>query len=402
MPKDLYEILGVSKNASLDEIKRAYRKLAQKYHPDRTKEDKPSEEKFKEVNTAYETLSDPKKREMYDQFGAYGSQFPGGGYSGEYPGGYPGQTGFDYSQFSGLGGGFADLFETFFGGARTGAGGARKKSGKTRGEDIEGELSILFEESLFGSERELKLIREAACETCAGSGVSKGSKVITCPTCGGRGEVQATQRTILGQMVTRRICESCHGEGKIAENLCSECSGQGRIKKHEKLRIKIPAGISDSSTIKVTGKGNAGQKGGEPGDLYVNVQVSPSRKFKREDYDLKTVEKIHALQAILGGEIKIETPYGPLGLKIPAGTQPEKIFRVREYGVPKLHSKEKGDLYVKIEIAVPEKLSSQEFEHYKKLAEIAGIGSVKGKTHSQKDSAKKEKHEKGFFDKLFE
>lgn len=360
MPKDFYEILGISKTSSLDEIKRAYRKLAQKYHPDQNKSDKSAEEKFKEINRAYETLSDPKKRETYDRFGPEASQF-----SGASSGGFPG---FDFETFSDVGGGFADIFETFFG-----APGGKRRSGPTRGADIEMEIFITFEESLFGTEKEVKLSKKVRCELCNGSGVRKGSKLISCLTCQGTGEIRTVKTTILGQIVSRRTCSACEGEGKIPESPCDACEGEGRMRKTEKVHIRIPAGISNMSTIRVREKGEAGERGAESGDLYVSIRVESSRRFQRSDFDLKTSEKIHVLQAVLGAELKIETPYGPLSLRIPPGTNHGKVFRVKNYGVSKLNSKDRGDLLVYLEIVIPQKISKAEFEHYRALAELSGI-----------------------------
>lgn len=382
MPKDFYEILGVAKGASQDEIKRAYRKLAQKHHPDRNKGDKTAEERFKEINKAYETISDPQKRKTYDQFGEAGAQFGGG-----YPGGYPG--GFDFSGFEGFSGGFADIFETFFGTPRK-----RKKAGPMKGADIEADTTVTFEESLFGCERELRLSRIMECELCNGSGISKGSRIITCPACNGSGELQSIQRTILGQVVSRHICGSCQGEGRLPERPCEKCEGQGRVHKTDKVHIKIPAGIYDGSTIRVREKGNAGVKGGGTGDLYITISVQKSKKFDRENFDLKTIEKIHTLQATLGVTLSIETPYGSVKLRVPPGTQHGKTFRINNYGVQKLNeaSSQRGDLLIKIYVIIPDKLSREEIMKYHELAKISGISL---------EPNKKGENEKGFLEKYF-
>jgi len=374
MAQDLYTILGVSKTASDQEIKKAYRRLALQYHPDKNKGNKEAETKFKEINQAYEVLSDGQKRAQYDQFGAAGAQGFGGG-------GYGGAQGFDpnnvdFSQFGDMGG-FADIFETFFG--QQGGRSRRKKRGPSAGEHIEFEMNIAFEEAVFGTEKELLVAKTSGCDRCKGTGAEPGSKTITCPTCKGTGEVRSIRQTMFGQMATSQICAECYGEGHVHEKKCTLCQGSTRIRKNEKVKIKIPAGVDTGSTIRVSGKGEAGVYGGISGDLYVHIRVAPSRKFMRNQYDIHTALNIHLIQATLGDEVDVETIHGKVKLKIPAGTQSGKVFKLKEYGVQKLKSEEKGDQYVKINVEIPTKLSRKEKELYAQLAQEAGLHPKSGK-----------------------
>ncbi len=375
MAKDYYETLGVAKNASEQEIKKAYRKLALQYHPDKHTGDKEAESKFKEINQAYEVLSDAQKRSTYDQFGS--SAGSAQGFNGAQ--GFQG-SGFDFSSFGGANG-FADIFETFFGG---GGGQGRKKHGPRQGDDIEFQLPLSFEEAVFGVEKEVMVTKNGTCNHCHGSGAEPGSKAITCPTCKGTGEVRAVRQTLFGQMATSQACPECYGEGKRHEQRCTICQGSTMIRHNEKIRIKIPAGVDNDSTIRVSGKGESGPFGGPAGDLYVHIRVSPSKKFVRNGYDLHMEQHIHLIQAILSDEISIETLRGALSLKIPAGTQSGKIFKLKEHGIEKLRGNGKGDLYVKIIVDIPTKLSRKERELYLELARENNILA----------------NDKGFFSKL--
>lgn len=354
MAKDYYEILGISRTASEEEIKRAYRKLAQKYHPDRNKGNKEAEGKFKEMGKAYETLSDKRKREAYDQFGQAGAE------------GMPG--GFDFSQFGGFGGGFSDIFESFFGGERR-----RTRKQMEQGEDIETELTLTFEEAAFGVEKEFSYQKVETCEVCNGNGAMPRTKIIPCSTCGGTGEIRTVQNTILGQIMSKRICSRCEGEGKIAEHPCESCKGNGRKRKTVDLKAKIPAGVDTGQIIRLSEKGNAGHQGGRPGDFYIHLRVSPSNKFTRKGHDTYSEAKIHVLQAILGTEIEVETLHGKVKLKIPPGTESGKVFRLSGYGILQGKSDSKGDHHVKIYVKIPQKISRKERDHYLELAKEAGI-----------------------------
>lgn len=371
--KDLYEILGVPKTASEQDIKRAYRKLALKWHPDRHKSDKEAETRFKEINQAYEVLSDAKKRSMYDQFGAVpgaagtgaGGWPPGAGF-----GGFEGFSGFQNAGFGEGGFDFGDIFETFFGGATRSK---SRKRGPSRGNDIEADISINFEEAAFGTEKELELTKTSKCGICNGNGAEPGTRIVNCSECDGTGEIRAVRHTILGQISTSRICEKCQGDGKIPESVCKKCHGAGRVRTSERVTIKIPAGVDNGTTIRLSEKGEAGTRGGGYGDMFINIRVQPSRKFTREGSDIHTEKRIHLVQAVLGDEIDVETLYGLVKLKIPNGTQSGKVFRLKEYGVKKLNAMGRGDHFVKIIIDVPQKLSRKEKGLYMELAKEAGI-----------------------------
>ncbi len=373
MSKDYYSILGVSKTASEQEIKKAYRKQALQYHPDKNKGDKSSEQKFKDANEAYEVLSDKQKRANYDQFGsAEGAFGPGGaGFGGGGAGfgqGFTGQ-GFDFGNFAGQGG-FADIFETFFGGSGSGG---RKKQGPRPGNDIEVQLTLTFEEAAFGTEKDVMITKPVACDNCHGTGAEPGSKTVTCPNCNGTGEIRTVRQTLFGQVAASQPCSNCHGEGRVHEKKCLTCHGATRIRKNEKIRVKIPAGVDNDSTIRLAGRGEAGMFNGAPGDLYVHVRVSPSKKFLRHNYDVHSEIHVNLLHAILGGEVDVETLKGAVTLKIPAGTQSGKIFKLNGYGIEKLRSSGYGDQYVKVTVDIPAKLSRREKELYGQIAEETGL-----------------------------
>jgi molecular chaperone DnaJ len=345
MSKDYYSILGVSKSATDQEIKKAYRKQALQFHPDKNKGDKTSEQKFKDANEAYEVLSDKQKRSNYDQFGSAEPGF--GGMGGQGAGGFGGgfsNQGFDFGSFAGSGG-FADIFESFFGGSTPGA---KKKRGPKPGNDIEFPLNLTFEEAAFGVEKELLVTKSVTCDNCHGTGAEPGSKTITCPECRGTGEIRTVRQTLFGQMATSKPCPTCYGEGRVHEKKCTVCHGATRIRKSEKVRIKIPAGVDNDSTVRLAGRGESGVFGGPAGDLYVHIRVQPSKKFVRHNYDVHSEIHINLLFAILGGEVEVETLKGPITLKIPAGTQSGKIFKLSGYGIEKLRASGFGDQYVKV------------------------------------------------------
>ncbi|MDD4351583.1 MAG: molecular chaperone DnaJ [Candidatus Gracilibacteria bacterium] len=367
--RDYYEILGVAKAASDDEIKKAYRKLSKQHHPDVNKE-KGAEAKFKEINEAYQVLSDKQKRTAYDQFGHAGAQgFNGAG---------GGAQGFDFSGFDFGGGGFGDIFENFFGG---GFGGGRSNSrtgGPRRGGDLEIQINISFEEAVFGTSKELSITKAAVCDHCKGNGAEPGTKIKECATCGGSGRVKRTQNTVLGQIVTSTTCPDCRGQGKINEQDCTKCHGQKRVRAAEDIKFNIPAGVDDGSTIRLAGKGEAGVDGGSTGDLYVTILVSPSKQFKRQGYDIVSDLKISVPQAVLGDEIEIKTIYGDVQMKVPAGIESGKVLRIKDKGVQKVNSTQKGDHLVRITVDIPKKLSKAEKELYENLAELGGK-KLKGK-----------------------
>lgn len=360
---DPYKVLGVDKKATDDEIKKAYRKLALKYHPDKGGGDE-AEKKFKEATAAYEVLGDKQKRAQYDQFGSMGGG-PGG----------QGFGGFDFSGFQDVkfdfgGGSFGDIFDTFFGGgqART-----QRRQGPIRGSDIEIVLHLKFEEAVFGATKEVEISRYETCEHCKGKGNEPGSKIIDCTDCQGTGQKVKIQRTPLGQIQTSAICDNCKGAGKKPEKACRDCKGETRLLKNQKIKVKIPAGIHDKSAIRLSGKGEAGLRGGPSGDLFAHVSIEPSKEFKRIQNDIETEEHIHITQAVLGDEIQINTIHGKAELKIPAGTEHGKVIKLKEQGVPIVGTDKKGDHLVKIIIDTPKKLSGKEKELYTELAKQAKL-----------------------------
>lgn len=361
MASDYYNILGVSKGASDDEIKKAYRRLAHKYHPDKQGGD---EKKFKEINEAYQVLSDKSKRRQYDQFGR---TFEGGGFSAQ---GGP-APGWDFSGFQGFGdrgfdfefggGGFEDIFADVFGG-----GGARARR-KARGQDIQVDMEISFEEMARGTEKEINLYKSAICDHCGGGGAEPGSKMKDCPTCGGSGRIKKTSRSFFGSFSQVAECPECRGEGTTPDKKCAKCGGDGRVKAEQKIKINIPAGIRDGQAVALQGRGEAGGRGSQPGDLYVTVRVRPHAKFTRQDNDILSTEYIPFSTAVLGGKAEINTIEGKLTLKIPAGTQSGETFRIRGEGVPELHGRGRGHQIVKIVVKTPKNLSRDQKELLEKL-----------------------------------
>ena len=365
--RDYYEVLGVSKTASQDDIKKAFRKLALKYHPDRNKGNEEAMQKFKEANEAYSVLSDDTKRAQYDQLGpdAFEQAQAGGAGAGGF-GGFGGAGG-----FGGFGGsGMEDIFDMFFGGQ--GRGGRSSNAGPQRGADLRFDLEITFEEAAFGVEKEIALNRSETCDHCNGSGAEPGSKVETCPECHGSGYVRYTQNTMFGQMVNERPCSKCHGEGKIVSNPCKECRGSGVIKRVKKLKVKIPAGVDNGSRLRVSGEGEAGVKGGPHGDLYVYLYVKPHKYFERDGTTVLCEVPINIVQATLGDEIKVPTLDGQVTMKIPEGTQPGKVLRIRGKGIPSLRNKNnRGDQLVRIKVVVPTKLNDKQKDALRNFAEIS-------------------------------
>lgn len=347
MKKDYYEILGVSKNASQDEIKRSYRNLARKHHPDVNKE-AGAADKFKEINEAYQVLSDPNKRSQYDYFGQAGGTGGTGGF---------GFEGFDFGEpFQGFGE-FTDLFDVFFGRERGG-----RRAGPERGEDLRYDLRITLEEAARGIEKEIEVAHFTACSTCKGTGSKPGTAPVRCSTCGGNGQVKKNQRTILGSFTQIVPCPTCRGSGQVIQSPCPACKGTGREKKRHRVKIKIPAGIDSGYRLRVPGAGNAGGKGGPPGDLYAFITVEQHPLFNRDGANLYYRTEISFIQAILGGEIKVPTLEGEAALKIPPGTQPNTNFKLKEKGLPVLQARGRGDLYVLVEIKIPAKINKEQEE----------------------------------------
>lgn len=350
---DYYEILGVSRNASTDEIKKAFRRLAMQYHPDRNKDDG-AEARFKQVSEAYEVLSDPQKRSAYDRFGHAGLQ------------GFDMGRGFEGADF----GGFGDIFEAFFGGSSTGTRRAREAR---RGGDRRVDVEITFEEAAFGTEREIQVQRVERCARCAGSGSEPGSQPVRCSTCEGSGQVRRASRSFFGQFVNIATCAQCHGEGMIVTDPCKDCRGAGRERKTRTLMISIPAGVNDGSRMRLSGEGDTGANGGGPGHLYVYISVTPHELFERDDEDLIYELSMNPAQAALGCEAEIPTLEGdPARLKVPAGTQHGKVFTLKGKGVPRLHAGGRGDLLVKAAITTPTNLTDEQRALLKQLAESFG------------------------------
>lgn len=370
MPKDYYNILGVGKDASEDEIKKAYRKLAHQHHPDKSSGD---EAKFKEVNEAYQVLSDKEKRTQYDQYGQTFEQA-------QQQGGFSGFNGFrDFSSYAegfdfnfgsdAQGGrtGFSDIFGDIFEQAGFGGGARGRGRKRYRGEDIQVDIEITFAEMADGAEKEIELYKRVRCSVCEGSGVAPGSKKVECPTCKGEGQIKTARRTILGTFQQTSVCPECQGEGKIPEKKCKKCGGDGRVREYERIKVKIPAGIKDGQTIRLENQGEAGERGGEAGDLYINVHVLPDQRFERDGDDIHSVAEISFSQAALGDKIAVETLGGEVKLKIPAGTQSGEIFRLKGHGVKHLSRFGHGDHYVKIQVMTPKSLTREERELFEKL-----------------------------------
>jgi molecular chaperone DnaJ len=348
--RDYYDILGVPKSASQDEIKRAYRKQAVKVHPDKTGGD---DTKFKELGNAYEVLSDPQKRAAYDQFGADGPQgFPGGGAGGQPGGGF---GGFD---FNGAGFDFSDILNQFMGGQQ--GRGARQQQG---GRDLEVGLTIDFKEAVFGTEKTITLELDDVCQTCSGNGAKPGTKLKTCPTCNGAGQVTHVQQTILGAIQQAAICSTCEGRGEVPESPCETCHGSGIKRRRHDILVKIPAGIDSGATMRLGGQG-ATRKGakGIKGDLYVQIRVKADRKFVREGNNIVSQATVPMAQAALGIEVPVETVDGEVTLKVPAGTQSGKVFKLSGRGVPNLNGHGRGDHLVQMTVETPGKLSARQKE----------------------------------------
>ena len=362
MPTDYYEILGVSRDAGKEDIKRAYRRLARKYHPDVNKEPG-AEEHFKEINRAYEILSEPETRNRYDRFGE-------AGVSG-------GAAGFDPDNM----GGFADIFETIFSGFG-GMGGqatARRRTGPTRGEDLRLDFRLKFREAVFGGEKEIRIRHLETCQTCKGSGARPGTGSRTCTTCSGTGQVRRATRTPFGTFAQVSVCPTCDGAGEVIEEKCDVCAGSGRRQETKKLKITIPAGVDNGMKLRVAREGDAGLKGGPPGDLFVYLTVETDTEFQREGNDIKSNISISYIQAILGCTIKVNTVDGQEDLTIPAGTQPNTVLILENKGVPKLGNPvSRGDHRITVKISIPARVTGEERDLLEKIAKVRGETVGKG------------------------
>ena len=370
--RDYYEVLGVEKTASDDEIKSAYRKLAKKYHPDLNPNNKEAEVKFKEANEAYEVLSDKDKRAKYDQFGHAAFDPSAGAYGG-------GFNGFSGAGFTGSFTGFDDILNSMFGGGFGGRSRSARADAPMQGEDLRYSLTITFEEAAFGCKKEISYRREEKCATCGGSGAKPGPSKKTCTRCNGTGQIRVQQNTMLGTMQSVHPCDVCGGTGKIIEQPCETCRGKGRVSNAMKVVVTIPAGIDDGQSIRLGGKGEAGYNGGPDGDLLVTIRVKSSKQFVRDGYNLYTNLTIPVTTAVLGGEVTVPTLSGELKYNIPEGTQSGTTFRMREQGIQKLRLPGKGDLYVNVTVEIPKKLTSEQRELFEKLAESMGTSVPAGK-----------------------
>jgi molecular chaperone DnaJ len=344
--RDYYEVLGVNKGASTDDIKKAYRKLAKQYHPDVNENKEESSERFKEACEAYSVLIDENKRKQYDMFGHAAFDHTAGG------------TGF--GGFEDFMGGFGDIFDSFFGGGFGGGRTARHRNGPVRGSDLRVEMSITFEEAAFGIEKEIKLNKDVICETCGGTGAKTGTEPKMCSTCGGTGQIRQQRSTAFGNFINVIDCPDCGGKGTIIKDPCSECGGRGIQKKLKKLKVNIPAGIDDSQIITIRGEGAAGQRGGPAGDLQIYVYVEPHKFFTREGYDLYLELPVSFTDAALGAELVVPTLEGKAKYKISEGTQTGTVFRLKDKGIQYLNSTKRGNLYVTLKVEVPKKLTEKQ------------------------------------------
>ena len=351
---EYYDRLGVSKDASQDEIKRAYRKMSKKYHPDINKEPG-AEEKYKEVQEAYETLSDDQKRAAYDQYGPDGANGFGG--QGDF-GGFDGGAGF---------GGFEDIFSSFFGG-----GAARNPNAPRQGDDLQYRVNLSFEEAVFGAEKEVHYNREATCKTCSGSGAKPGTSPVTCGRCHGRGVINVDTQTPLGVMRRQVTCDVCHGTGQEIKDPCQTCHGTGHEKQSHKVSVKIPAGVETGQQIRLAGQGEAGFNGGPYGDLFVIINVNPSDKFTRDGSTIYYTLNISFVQAALGDTVEVPTVHGNVEMTIPAGTQTGKTFRLKGKGAPRLRGGSQGDQHVTVKIVTPTKLNDAQKEALLAFAKASG------------------------------
>ena len=364
--RDYYEVLGVSRDASPEEIKKSFRKLARQYHPDVNKKDKNAAEKFKEVNEAYEILSNVEKREAYDRFGHAATD-------GQFSGGFGGFSGGDF-------GGFGDIFDMFF----NSAGGRR--TGPEQGADLRVDMEMTFEEAAFGLEKDIKIPRNEECSTCGGSGAAPGTTKKNCDVCRGTGQVQYAQNTPFGRMVQSRTCDRCRGAGVIIEKPCPTCRGSGTVRRSRTLKVKIPAGVDNGSRLRLSGEGGKGLRGGPPGDLFVYIHVKPHEIFKRENNNVIIETDINIVQAALGDEIIVPTLDGDAKLKVPEGIQSGTILRLKNKGIPDVRGYARGDQYVRVKVVTPTKLTGKQKDLLQEFGRI--------------EDQKPHGGEKGFFGKV--
>ena len=372
--RDYYEVLGVAKGADDAAIKSAYRRLAKQYHPDINPNNKEAEEKFKEASEAYEILSDAQKRAAYDRYGHDGPANFGGGAS---SGGFGG--------FGGVGD-IGDIFDAFFGGMGGGGRSSARPDAPQRGNNLQYNMRLTFEEAAFGVKKTITVEREENCDICSGTGAKPGSKFETCPVCNGSGQVQTVQNTPFGRFSSASVCEKCHGKGRIVETPCTGCNGSGRAWKKRKIEVSIPAGIDNGQAVTLRGEGEAGINNGPAGDLFVRVTVAPHNVFQREGYDLYMDLPVSYAQAVLGSELQVATLEKPISYTMPEGTQPGTVFRLRGNGIKRLNGNTKGDLFVRIQVEVPKRLSGEQRDLLRQL------DAAMGSTVVQKD--------KSFFDKV--
>lgn len=373
--RDYYEVLGVSREARPEEIKKAYRKLARQYHPDVNPGNKETEEKFKEIQEAYDVLCDPQKRATYDRFGHQGESFQGFG-------------GFD--NMRGFTSGFEDIFDAFFGGGFSSGRRRGSESAPQRGADLRYDLEITLEEAVKGKNTFIRLQRLEVCPDCRGSGAKDGSSPVTCHACNGTGQQQFVKNTAFGSFVSVKPCTTCHGEGRIIKEPCLKCRGEGRVSRERKIEVKLPAGLDNGSKIRMAGEGEAGKKGGPPGDLYIVIFVRPHEIFTRRENDLLCEIPLSFIYAALGGEIEIPTIDGKTKLRIPEGTQTGTVFRLKGKGVPNVRGFGRGDQLTKIKVEVPRRLNAKQKKLLRDFALASGLdlsaSQEKGFIHRVKDT----------------
>lgn len=350
MATDFYAVLGVSRDASAEDIKRAYRNLSKEWHPDKHKGDATAEQKFKEINAAYEVLGNADKRTKYDRFG-----------SADGPGGFGGGAGgFDFSGFQNMGGmnDVEDLFSSFFGGGGGRRGGRRR--GKERGEDMEIGVEVSLREAFSGAERTFTIRKPVACDTCKGAGAAEGGTIVTCETCSGTGQVERVTQSFFGMIRQSAVCDECGGAGKKPDKPCKTCRGQGRVDGRSEVAVRVPAGIATGQRLKVTGHGAAGPRGAEPGDLYVDITVLDDPEFQRDGDDVRSSVDVHVGDLLLGTEVVVDTLHGPSTVHVAEGTQPGQVLRIKGKGMPVISSSRTGDHYVEVRVVMPKKLSRAE------------------------------------------